>query len=199
MKKLILLFVLGIVCLNLIVAGPFGIDMGQSLETLEKNGLNPVLFSENSPGYYSVSPKYTHSEFETYLVRIDRDEGVFFIKGIGKDIQDSGYGVNTQSHFNDIRKAIDGTYGHSNLESYLFPSSIWDEPRDWMMAIRQDERVLLAIWEKSDGSFYPGDIESIYLAADATSSSIGYLAIDYYGKFYERLLEKSKQVAAEVF
>ena len=172
--------------------------MGQSLSDLQKNGLEPTQI-ENNLGYYSVSPKYTHPEFERYLVRIDEDEGVFFIKGIGKDISDNGYGTSTKARFDKLRKSIEGTYGKSELLSVLFPNSIWDEPEDWMMGLRKSERLHLAYWEKKDGATFPGEIGEIYLSANATSSSNGYLALEYYGKKHEELSEKANQLAAQVF
>jgi hypothetical protein len=198
MKRTLLFSFLLAVSLGFLSAGPFGIEMGQPSSILETNGLNPTPIP-NYPGYYYVLPKFTHPDFETYLVRIDEDEGVFLIKAIGKDISDNGYGTSIRSKFDELRKSIEGTYGESELISFLYPNSIWDEPEDWMMGLRKGDRIHMAQWENEDGTTLPGEISEIILAADATSSSEGYLAIEYYGKKYDELSEKAKKKAAQVF
>jgi hypothetical protein len=37
------------------------------------------------------------------------------------------------------------------------PGSIWDEPNDWMMALRKQERFLAAYWKKNRKA-YTGNI-----------------------------------------
>lgn len=198
MRKMLLVSFLLVFCFGFLYAGPFGIEMGESLSTLEKNGLEPTPI-KNNPGYYYVSPKLSHPDFEEYFVRIDEDEGVFFIKGIGKDISDNGYGSSTKSAFDGLRKSIENTYGKSELFSVLYPNSIWDEPEDWMMGLRKGERLHLAIWEKEDGTSISGNIGKIFVSANASSSSTGYVALEYYGKRHEELSEKAKLAAAWVF
>ena len=172
--------------------------MGQSLSSLQDLGVNPTLITGQS-GYYYVKPPSPHYEFEKYLVRVDPKEGVFFIKAIGKDLDDSGFGIETKSHFSDIRSMVDSVYGSSELTDILFPGSIWDEFDDWMMGLRKNERYYIAHWENADGSVFSGNIEKIYLGANALSSSTGYVSLEYYGTKHSELSEKAKKVSAQVF
>lgn len=197
MKKTLLCLLFVSVIVGSVLAGPFGIEMGDSLKKLEEDGLAPTAIS--SAGYYYITPKNTHPDFERYLVRIDIDEGVFFIKAIGKDISDNKYGTNTKSKFDDIRKGLERTYGKSELTNILMPKALWKDADEWLMSIRQSERFYMAHWDTKVGSLIPQGYESIYLAVDATSSTKGYLVIEYYGARHAVLSEKSKQEAASVF
>jgi hypothetical protein len=179
-------------------AGPFGLEMGQSFEELQQLGANPIAIT-GSKGYFYVTPPSTHSEFEKYLVHIDNDEGVFWIKAIGKDIDDSGYGFNTKSDFDDIRSMLDNAYGKSEIIDILLPDSLWDDPKYWMMGIKQSDRMYSAHWDFSDNPLKSGDIKEIYLSVQVLSSSKGYLVLEYYGTDFDRLSNKAKQVAAQVF
>jgi hypothetical protein len=199
MKKssIVLLLVTMLLSVQLLIAGPFGLEMGMSLDGLGKLGVNPTVLS--SGGYYTVSPISPHREFEQYVVRLDPDEGVYWIKAIGKDIADSGYGFSTKSKFSEIEKALSASYGAGKLVDILFPNSIWDELDDWMMSIRQNERFYHKSWEKSNGATLAAGIASIYLAVKTTSSSKGYLTLEYYSTEYERLKQKAEDAESKVF
>lgn len=197
MKKTLFCLLLILVFAGSILAGPFGIEMGDSLRKLEETGLVPSATS--SAGYYFITPKSTHPDFEDYLVRIDEDEGVFLIKAIGKDISDNKYGTKTKSKFDEIRKGLDRTYGSSELTDLLMPRALWKDLDEWLMSIRQQERFHLAKWDNKTGASLPKEYASIYLAVDALSSTKGYLVLEYYGARHSVLSEKSKQEAASVF
>lgn len=200
MKKMLLFVALSIWGLCLLVAGPFGIEMGQSLETLKNNGLNPTNSTTNDDqGYYYVSPKATHPDFEKYIVQLDEDEGVFWIKAVGRDISDSGYGLTIKSKFSEIESSLQKTYGTGKLVDYLYPRSIWDEPGDWMMGIAKNERFYFRTWEMQNGKAFPGNIESLGLGVATSSSSKGYIFLEYSGMNKERLEQKIKDKAAQVF
>jgi hypothetical protein len=181
---------------HILTAGPFGLEMGMSLDGLNALGANPTIIAE---AYYTVNPPSPHSDFEEYIVRLDPTEGVFWIKALGKDISDSGYGFSTKSKFSETEQALSSAYGTGELVNFLFPGSIWDELEDWMMSLCKDERFYFKKWEKSDGTAIANGILSIYLGANATSSSKGYLTLEYYGIEHERLSQKAKDEQSKVF
>lgn len=198
MKRIKAILLLGGILLSFLSAGPFGINMGDSLQVLQEGGLNPTPFKDLT-NYYYVSPKSTHPEFESYFVRLDEEEGVFFIKAIGKDIHDNGYGSTVKGRFSDLRAGIGKTYGTSKIIDIFLPSSIWKDLDDWLMSIRQGDRFYAAHWESKNAEPLQGDIKEIYLAVEALSSTKGYLVLEYYGTHHSRLSEKAKFVDASVF
>lgn len=181
---------------QILTAGPFGLEMGMSLDGLKVLGVNPTMIAT---GYYKVEPPSPHPGFEQYITRLDATEGVFWIKAMGKDIADSGYGFSAKSEFSEIDKALSAAYGAGEMVDMLFPNSIWDELDDWMMSLRKDERLYFKKWEKSNGTPIASGILSIYLGADASSSSEGYLTLEYYGLEHTRLSQKAKDEQSKVF
>ena len=58
---------------------------------------------------------------------------------------------------------VGDTYGEYRRVDVLLPGSIWDEPEDWMMALRQNERQLQAVWDEDKGSTLSNEVSSIIL------------------------------------
>lgn len=140
---------LGIFSIQSVFAGPFSIDMGMSLaEVKAVCKTTPKHIQDN---VYEITPPKTNDMFETYSVRIDPDYGVYWLKAIGKDLYTNGYGDRVKSTFESLVESIRRTYGE---ESYrvdeLKEGSLWGEPKDFMYALKQEDRKLLAIWSKSD-------------------------------------------------
>lgn len=57
--------------------------------------------------------------------------------------------------------------------------SIWNEPKDWMMALLKNERFLSSVWDAKSGAKLTEAIESIYLGASGSDSDTGYITIEY--------------------
>ena len=196
-KKLCLLIFVLFVSLG-VYAGPFGLKMGQSIEDLQTEGID-IIKLEEGIDHYIVIPPTPHREFKTYIVRIDPDEGIYFIKAIGSDIEDKGYGFNTRAKLSEIRRLLEVGYGESDLLDYIYPNSIWNENEDWMMGLFQGDILYIAAWTKDVSSILPDDINKIYLAAYATSTLDGYLTLEYYGNDYEELEQKALKSEAFIF
>ena len=96
-----------------------------------------VTGSEVSPVLYQLDevPK-PHSAFEAYGVKFSPNQGLCFIKAIGKDIKTNGHGFAIKSAFNGLREKLDTAYGKSDLTDLLVRGSICDEPEDWMMGLK---------------------------------------------------------------
>jgi hypothetical protein len=84
-------------------------------------------------------------------------------------------------------------YGKNRRIDRLLPGSIWDDPSDWMMGLRQQERLLQATWSAEHGSNMKNNIESIILVARAKSSDLGYLLLQYSFTNSERCLKEIEQ------
>lgn len=61
----------------------------------------------------------------------------------------------------------------------LLPGSIWNEPEDWMMGLKQKERQLQASWGTKERSQLKNGVRQILLTARALNSSEGYLILQY--------------------
>jgi len=160
--------------------GPFGIDMGMSLDRLKQVCKTAPEHIEND--YYKITPPNTHDLFETYTVKIDPTYGVYFIKAIGKDIRTNGYGVELRSTFDSLVGSIEKTYGKYELTDILKDRDHGD-PNVWTYALRDGDRELYAKWGKKYQSRLPDDIASIVAWAGVTSiirGNRGYVVLEYY-------------------
>ena len=128
-------------------AGPFGIDKGMSLaEVTRVCKTTPKSLGDN---VYEITPPKTNDMFKSYLVRIDSDHGVYWLKAIGKDIYTNGYGSDLKSRFNRLVESIEKAYGE---ESYrgdsLQKGSILSDPQYFMHTLIRGDRTLNAVWSK---------------------------------------------------
>ncbi len=78
-----------------------------------------------------------------------------------------------------VAKQIEVVYGPSKVFDFLKYGSIWKEPNDWMMGLKQKERTLVAFWDDETGADMSSTVANIMLEANATSSSSGYLSLSY--------------------
>jgi hypothetical protein len=178
-------------------AGPFGLDMGMTLEQLTAVcGSAPVSVGTN---LYKVTPAKPHQAFETYVVQISPTYGVFFIKAIGKRVNTSVYGTELKSAFTQLVTSLENTYGTAKTYDFLRPGSIWDEPNDWMMALRKQERFLAAYWEEKTDGLYQGDILNLGVMVDAISTETGVIFLEYYSKDSVAAEAEAKAVTDSVF
>ena len=164
----------GIVLTFNAVAGPFGLEMGMSLQDI---GGEPQTLSN---GKYKLTkvPK-PHSAFEAYGVQVAPKGGLCWIKAMGKNISTSSHGVELKSAFSGMKKKLEAKYGKHKMMDFLLPGSIWNEPEDWTTGISKNERVLAAIWEKKELSSLPLNLESVMLSVKVSSNSTGYLIVEY--------------------
>lgn len=174
-----------------LIAGPFGLKMGMGIDEIDKDAI------EISPGLYRLSkiPK-PHSAFETYAVKIGPLSGLCWIKAIGKDIETSVYGTALKSEFEELNAKITKVYGTGDTTDMLLTGSIWNEPNDFMMALRKNERLLFTVWEN------PKNLEKIVqvgLLASATGSDTGHVSLEYSFENKERAEQEISALEDDVF
>ena len=90
----------------------------------------------SNPGFDGCPPPpKPHSAFEDYVVKASEQVGICWIKGIGKDISDNGYGVGTRSVVVDLKSQLAKKYGAGPEKTdFPLPGSIWKDPDDCLMA-----------------------------------------------------------------
>jgi hypothetical protein len=178
-------------------AGPFGLEMGMSLQELKaKTGKEPEPVQDD---LYKVDPVNKNNMFEAYIVRVHPKYGVYLIRGIGKNIETSGYGTEVKSAFNTLVAGVEKTYSKYKKTDFLRSKSIWNESRDWMMGMVKKERFLFAEWSAESGATLPADIKNIFVAANALSNSKGYVVIEYYSPNDDKVTEEKTAQQDSVF
>lgn len=152
--------------------GPFGLTMGMRVDQIQGDP------EQVKPGVYKVEqvPR-PHSGYEAYMLKIGPESGLCWVKAVGKNITGNRYGTALRSAFDSTKEQLAGIYGDTAKDmDFLLPDSIWDEPRDFMMGLAKNERILAAMWELADDE---RNLRDVALYASALSSSVGYLSIEY--------------------
>lgn len=168
--------------------GPFGLWMGMFISDFD------APLEEIAPCKFMVPvvPK-PHSAFERYVCQISPQSGLSWIKAIGKTIATSSYGVELKSAFDAMEQKLAATYGRQKKFDFLMHESIWNEPRDWMQAILNKERVLISEWNKDTGASLADSLTSVALVLGVFDTSSGYIAIEY---SFENAAQAEAEIAA---
>ncbi len=170
-----------IVCLlypALINASGFGIVMGTAPSKYNCESIT------GQTGLFTCNAPKPHSAFETYAVRASESHGICWVKGIGKTISDNGYGTSTKTKLTELQSILSKAYGEiSDTNDFLMPGALWDEPKEWLMAIQQKQRSYSVSWNDLQISTKP-KLKEIYLGVGSTGSSHGFIALEYYSKVY---------------
>lgn len=156
-------------------AGPFGLEMGMSIDDLKKK-INLVQKDENI--YSASSVPNPHPDFTIYSFLATPSHGLCRIRAIGKAIETSAYGTELINEFNKLESVLNKKYGASMRLDLLNKGSIWNEPRDWMIGMLKKERTLASYWSEEQKAL-PDNIGAIKLDSVAISNSNGFIVLDY--------------------
>lgn len=176
-----------------ILAGPFGLEMGMTMEQLK-----PYIVGKGDSSI-KVKPPKPNDSFELYLVDVHPQYGVYSIIAISQPIQTEPGGLSIKSKFKEIVAAIAKKYGKYKLIDEISPASIWQEMKYWMMSLRQGDRTLVAAWNRMFGSILPEELSVVGVMARAESINMGRIAVLYRSKDYDKIEAEEKAAQDDVF
>lgn len=178
-------------------AGPFGIEMGWTLDQCKKAGARMIgdSYVENGVTSFFFTPPKMHSSFDEYIIRIDDVYGVYDIAAYSGTIDTAGSGSQIKSKFVTIRDQIAKTYGEPLMLDYLDKGSIWDEPQYWMMGLVKGERHYSAMWFGKEGD----PVMMVFLRVEAKYSDEGEIILSYSSKDSLKVSERQNEAEASVF
>lgn len=165
MKKIVTVIVL-VVMVTILFAAPFG------LKKYTKK--TDVIITEDGEGGSIFEVPKPHSMFETYIGNFNEAETLVRVLAVTEEFTTNNYGTTIKSKFNSIKEALDKKYGAGLHVNYLKDGSIWDEPKDFLMALSKEEYVLLSTWFPNEG-----DITGISLVVAIFSSNSAVLMLNY--------------------
>lgn len=177
MKRFVINFCLVLFIMSGAIAGPFGLEKGMTLDKVKTACKGHVELIDDD--CYKITPPKTHPKFDNYIVWIDPDVGLYYIKAITADIHTNGYGTELKNQFMEILSPLDNKYGKFKLIDYIEPSSLWDDDRYWVMGLCKGDRTCFAYCSRENDNKLPEDINSIGLTIKADYSDTGYIALEY--------------------
>lgn len=160
--------------------GPLGFAAGLSKDEIEAmTGVTLSLIDEKQSLYgIEKSPK-PNSSFVQFALVVSPTAGLCQIRAISKDIHTSRFGYELKSSFDEMKGALTEVYGKPVVMDTLIAGSIWREPKEWMMSLRQKERYLSVAWTATSASPLKYNLSEIEMDARATSSDEGYYMLQY--------------------
>jgi hypothetical protein len=165
------------------VTGPFGFTKGMTLAQLQ--ALGKITKGAKLGQWRTETPPKPHADFDGFILIVSPTRGLCKVAAIGRDIVTNRYGSALSSAFERIDSALTNKYGEGEKYDSLYPGSIWNEPRDWMMGLAKRERSLWRYWSKTKGGTLPDSIEDMMLEAKATGTEKGYLVLSIEYTEYE--------------
>ena len=150
-------------------AQAFGINQGEKIENLE-------VVEDLGNFLYQVTPPIPVSGFSAYVVMATPESGACMVRALGDTFERDGFGENIRSRFATLAEILDGKYGKGHTVDILRSGALWKDPDEWVMAIRQNERVFQAEWTINSEENGIGDI---ILTTRARSRDDSFLALQY--------------------
>ena len=148
--------------------GPFGVEMGQPVEGKDGTDDDGISFDLLKPP----------AGFGAMAVYGSETAGACAIRLV-KEVKDDGYGRAMRSAMADLKDLLTEKYGTStDYEDDIGWLAKWQEPDEWMKALRDGERVLASSWGDFDPTAHEG-VKVIVLMAKAHSSNAGTLQLSY--------------------
>lgn len=159
--------------------GPFGFDIGMTYEEVKAacGGKEPEHIGDER---YSVKPKKSHPLFEEYIVWISDSVGVYYVKGISREISTSGYGNEVKSEFNSLVNTLEKKYGTFVKTNKVKPDYYWKDEQYWTRSIRDGARTYYASWIANLDNYKDYDgLVSIVIGINSYSLNKANIWIEY--------------------
>ena len=194
-KFMVFIFCSIIFSQSLYAEGVFGMHKGMSLDEVKALDFGDMIKVPKQPDFYFVKdPSNLPSDW--LLVCISPQEGLLKI-AMRWEIQTNRYGDKLKNKFSELLSILTDKYGTGKKKDLLKSGSIWDEQEDWMMGLKQEERVLM--WMQDDFDKNSWMLETIGLSADASSMQEGTLSLSYEFQGWTDYINKKKAQQAEGF
>ena len=170
-----------VVCLSTATAqalrGPFGLSQGMSMADVQRLGrLEPA----KSNHWYTIRRLPDgHPDIDEYRVLVSPKHGLCKIIAWTAAIPSNAFGDQLRSKYEQLQDALTEKYGRSKKFDFLQNGSIWNDRRDFMMALSKNERSLATYWDEEERSTLTARLSTISLKAHAINSSSGIISISY--------------------
>lgn len=173
-------------------ASPFGLKMGMTLDEITEacNGKRPA---HNENDSYLIEPAKNHPLFKYYVVFVDENIGLYYIKALTDEMHTNNYGTELKAAFNSITDRVSKGYGNPEITDEIAKDSIWKDDGDWLNALRDGARTLCAVW----GTKKPinkDNIQYIGISAKYSSFQKGVILIEYQFENYSQIEDEQDSV-----
>lgn len=144
-KSFTLIFFLFLISAS-VFAGPFGLKMGMNLDEIVQacGGEQPEYIADDR---YMIHPTKSHPLFEGYVVWVGETNGLYYIKGISREIKTTGYGTEAKQEFEKLLSPLEKKYGRFQKINKISRDSLCQDEGDFMRSIANGGRTYEAHWQ----------------------------------------------------
>ena len=192
MKKTLLIALLMMIS-AMLFAGPFGMEFGWSLEELEESGVYTWMpDKQGSVTSYYANPSKSHSMLSYYIVFIDDEYGLVEVRALSDECY-SEYQI--RNVYDMLKPQLSSVYGEPEEIDEISWNSDWDGPENFIRAMLYGDRVLISMWypEPSENG-----VERVFLGVLPNDEYSAYVAVEYYSKDFDKMMEKYNTSEASV-
>lgn len=159
-----------------VIAGPFGLDMGTSIEELNKT----LDLTQKEPNFFQATTLPNgHPDMIRYNLIATPTEGLCKVAALTNFISTSEFGTELHARFDRFKESLTDKYGKPENEwDFVRSGSLWQESRYWMMGILKKDRILATSWTAKKSPL-PDNLDNIMLQAKATDTDKGVILITY--------------------
>ena len=171
-------------------SGPFGFDIGMTYDEV-KAACGGTELEHISDERYFVKPKKSHPLFEKYIVWISNEYGLYYIKGISRDIITSSYGTEVRNQFDKLLYTLEQKYGKFEKMDSIKNDCVLKSENFWMDTINEGAREYRANWFTLKPEDHNG-LESIGLGIECSnkySTDKAYIWLEYEFTNYDNAKE----------
>lgn len=148
MKKSFAFLTILFTCALSVFAGPFGLSMGMSLEEIAAECTDEPKYIADDR--YLIQPTKSHPLFENYIAWVSETNGLYYIKGISREIKTTGYGTEARQEFAKLISPLERKYGRFKRIDRLDEGTLWKSDAYWTSAIAHGARTYEAHWEATE-------------------------------------------------
>ena len=159
--------------------GAFGFDIGMTYEEVKEacGGSEPEHIADDR---YYVKPKKAHPLFEKYIVWINDSVGLYYIKGISRNINTTSYGTEVKNKFKDLLSSLEKKYGKFEMTDTIKEDYYFKDEQYWMTALRDGARTYKANWTATKENYKNfNGIMNISTGTEAYYSTSANIWIEY--------------------
>lgn len=148
MKKSFAFLTILFTCALSVFAGLFGLSMGMSLEEIAAECTDEPKYIADDR--YLIQPTKSHPLFENYIAWVSETNGLYYIKGISREIKTTGYGTEARQEFAKLISPLERKYGRFKRIDRLDEGTLWKSDAYWTSAIAHGARTYEAHWEATE-------------------------------------------------
>lgn len=159
---------------SILVAAPFGLEMGWSLDQILEAGAEIKEKEDEETGYLlAIDVPTPHPDLPIYIVLIDKEVGLYYIQAIGVGKSDSRDGITLEELYDKLHFQLSEKYGApiAEVSKYDYPDFDY---LNWMSEI--ETKPVIACWGGGDSG-----IDTIILKPELLNSSEGTCNVIYSG------------------